>query len=142
MAGGFGLRTMSADDAGVQPAVATTAARSGRTTPRSSSPAWPAPGFAAPAATLADGLLAAAEAFDYRLPELYGGDDRAALGRPVPYPAACRPQAWSAAAGGDAAARRGGPAPRRAGRHGHGGAAGGAPLGAVTVAGCGWPASR
>ncbi|WP_207232305.1 hypothetical protein [Micromonospora kangleipakensis] len=30
--------------------------------------------------------------------QLYGGDDRALVGRPVPYPAACRPQAWSAAA--------------------------------------------
>jgi glycogen debranching enzyme len=49
--------------------------------------------------TLASGLLAAAEAFDYQLPELFGGDDRAVLGRPVPYPAACRPQAWAAAAG-------------------------------------------
>ncbi|MDG9675055.1 hypothetical protein [Micromonospora sp. DH14] len=46
---------------------------------------------------LADGLLSAAEAFDYRMPELYGGDDRALVNRPVPYPAACRPQAWAAA---------------------------------------------
>ncbi|WP_378788407.1 hypothetical protein ACFMQL_31600 [Nonomuraea fastidiosa] len=50
------------------------------------------------AAGLARGLLAAAEAFDYRLPELHAGDSRELLGRPVPYPAACRPQAWSAAA--------------------------------------------
>ena len=41
---------------------------------------------------LADGLLRAALAFDWRLPELWSGE-----GRPVPYPAACRPQAWSAA---------------------------------------------
>ena len=41
---------------------------------------------------LADGLLTAALAFDWRLPELWSGE-----GRPVPYPAACRPQAWSAA---------------------------------------------
>ena len=47
------------------------------------------------AATLARGLIAAAPAFAYRLPELFGGQD--AGGRPVPYPAACRPQAWSAA---------------------------------------------
>jgi hypothetical protein len=50
-------------------------------------------------AILADGLLTAAEAFDYRLPELYSGDARDEVGRPLPYPAACRPQAWSAAAG-------------------------------------------
>jgi glycogen debranching enzyme len=49
----------------------------------------------APAASLVSGLLAAAAVFDYRLPELYGG---AADDRPVPYPPACRPQAWSAAA--------------------------------------------
>jgi glycogen debranching enzyme len=48
------------------------------------------------AARLADGLLSAAAAFDWRLPELYSGEDRG----PVPYPAACRPQAWSAAATG------------------------------------------
>ncbi|GAB2816929.1 glycogen debranching N-terminal domain-containing protein [Actinoallomurus bryophytorum] len=47
------------------------------------------------AATLARGLIAAGAAFGYRLPELFGGQD--AGGVPVPYPAACRPQAWSAA---------------------------------------------
>jgi len=45
------------------------------------------------AAGLVDGLLHAALAFDGRVPELWSGE-----GRPVPYPAACRPQAWSAAA--------------------------------------------
>jgi glycogen debranching enzyme len=55
-------------------------------------------GHDAAAATLANGLLSAAEAFGYQLPELYGGDDRARLSRPVPYPAACHPQAWAAAA--------------------------------------------
>ncbi len=48
------------------------------------------------AAVLADGLLAAAAAFDYRVPELHSGD--AGVSAPAPYPAACRPQAWSAAA--------------------------------------------
>lgn len=47
------------------------------------------------AATVALRLLDAAEQFGYRLPELYA--DAGVLGRPVPYPAACRPQAWSAA---------------------------------------------
>ncbi len=55
-------------------------------------------GFAAEARTLSEGLLAAAVAFDYRMPELHGGDAASELPRPVPYPAACRPQAWSAAA--------------------------------------------
>ena len=44
------------------------------------------------------GLLAAAEGFDYRMPELHSGDSAAETSRPTPYPAACRPQAWSAAA--------------------------------------------
>lgn len=43
----------------------------------------------------AESLLASAAAFNYRWPELYSGE--AVLGRPAPYPASCRPQAWSAA---------------------------------------------
>jgi len=50
-------------------------------------------GLGEAAEPLVQGLLAAAEAFDQRLPELWSGE-----GAPVPYPAACRPQAWSAAA--------------------------------------------
>ncbi|HEX6946211.1 MAG TPA: glycogen debranching N-terminal domain-containing protein [Acidimicrobiia bacterium] len=48
------------------------------------------------AARLVDQLLAAAEGFGYRMPELYSGDSLGAT--PIPYPSACRPQAWSAAA--------------------------------------------
>ncbi|PZQ87462.1 MAG: amylo-alpha-1,6-glucosidase [Leifsonia xyli] len=55
-------------------------------------------GFVAEAGILAEGLLGAAAAFDYRMPELHGGDAASEVSRPVPYPAACRPQAWSAAA--------------------------------------------
>jgi glycogen debranching enzyme len=33
-----------------------------------------------------------------RLPELFRGDDRASAGAPPPYPVACSPQAWAAAA--------------------------------------------
>ncbi|MBY8871055.1 amylo-alpha-1,6-glucosidase [Micromonospora sp. PLK6-60] len=97
LAGGFGLRTMSTDDAGFSPlsyhcgsiwAHDTAIVLAGLARA----------GFREAALGLAEGLLGAAEAFDYRLPELYGGDDREVLGRPVPYPAACRPQAWSAAA--------------------------------------------
>ncbi|WP_433614059.1 glycogen debranching N-terminal domain-containing protein [Dactylosporangium sp. CA-139114] len=50
-------------------------------------------GHRAEASAVITALLAAAERFEYRLPELYGGDDR-----PTPYPVACRPQAWAAAA--------------------------------------------
>ncbi|MDH2444767.1 glycogen debranching N-terminal domain-containing protein [Amnibacterium sp. CER49] len=52
-------------------------------------------GFPAEARRLAEGLVAAAEGFGWRMPELFSG---AADGAPVPYPAACHPQAWSAAA--------------------------------------------
>lgn len=31
------------------------------------------------------------------MPELHSGDAASVSSRPVPYPAACRPQAWSAA---------------------------------------------
>ena len=50
------------------------------------------------AQAIAGQLLDVAEGFDYRVPELHSGDTRIPGGRPVPYPAACRPQAWSAAA--------------------------------------------
>ena len=55
-------------------------------------------GFTAEAERLAEGLIKAAVAYDYRVPELHAGDSIAHGGTPVPYPAACRPQAWSAAA--------------------------------------------
>jgi glycogen debranching enzyme len=63
-----------------------------------------------------DGLLAAAEGFGYRLPELHSGDPAGQSPVPTPYPAACRPQAWSAAAAVTAAhiAGRGGDSLRRA----------------------------
>jgi len=97
MDSGFGLRTMATSSAGYWPLsyhggsvwahdtaiVVSGLARSGHTDA---------------AAAMVEGLLAAAVAFDFRLPELYGGDARSATPRPVPYPAACRPQAWSAAA--------------------------------------------
>jgi len=55
-------------------------------------------GFRDEADELVRGLLAAASGFDYRMPELHSGDAASAVAAPVPYPAACRPQAWSAAA--------------------------------------------
>jgi glycogen debranching enzyme len=42
-------------------------------------------------------LLEASSQFaDYRLPELFGGQQRTPGESPVPYPVACRPQAWAA----------------------------------------------
>ncbi|MCW3063599.1 MAG: putative Amylo-alpha,6-glucosidase [Solirubrobacterales bacterium] len=45
-----------------------------------------------------DLLDAAASFTDYRLPELFAGFSRADYEDPVPYPVACRPQAWAAGA--------------------------------------------
>ena len=55
-------------------------------------------GFAAEAERITLGMLDAAEAFGYRLPELFCGFDRAEFDQPVPYPTSCSPQAWAAAA--------------------------------------------
>jgi glycogen debranching enzyme len=50
------------------------------------------------ACSLLAGLLVGGTAFADRLPELYAGVQAGEL-PPLPYPASCRPQAWSAAAG-------------------------------------------
>jgi hypothetical protein len=97
LSSGFGLRTMSTDSRGYWPLSYhggsvwthdTAIAIAGLT----------ADGFDEEAAVLSEGLLRAAVAFDYRLPELHSGDALADNSAPAPYPAACRPQAWSAAA--------------------------------------------
>lgn len=49
------------------------------------------------ARSLAEGLVRAAEHFEYRLPELYAGVDARRDEPVVAYPTACRPQAWAAA---------------------------------------------
>ncbi|WP_433023051.1 amylo-alpha-1,6-glucosidase [Kribbella sp. CA-294648] len=56
-----------------------------------------ASGHAAAATSYARGLVDAAEAFEYRLPELYGGEGSEQETKPTPYPLSCRPQAWAAA---------------------------------------------
>jgi glycogen debranching enzyme len=43
-------------------------------------------------------IEAASHAEDYRLPELFAGFSRTQFETPVPYPVACHPQAWAAAA--------------------------------------------
>jgi glycogen debranching enzyme len=55
-------------------------------------------GYTRQAADLATCLIDASHHFSHRLPELFGGYDRAVVPLPVPYPAACAPQAWAAAA--------------------------------------------
>jgi len=52
-------------------------------------------GFKDEAATIAAGILDAAEFFDGRLPEAFGGYERSLTKYPVQYPTACSPQAWS-----------------------------------------------
>lgn len=54
-------------------------------------------GHAEGARAVTAGLLAAAEAFGWRLPELLAGFDAGDVPHPVTYPVACSPQAWSAA---------------------------------------------
>jgi glycogen debranching enzyme len=55
-------------------------------------------GFVAEAQRVATAILDAAAAFDHTLPELFCGFPRSEYDPPVPYPTACSPQAWAAAA--------------------------------------------
>ena len=56
-------------------------------------------GFDEDFAAVFEALLdAAANADDYRLPELFAGFSRTEFETPVPYPVACQPQAWAAGA--------------------------------------------
>lgn len=94
---GYGLRTMSTDSAGYWPL----SYHGGSVWTHDTAIAvlgLAREGHDAVASSLATGLLRAAEGFDYRMPELHSGDPVDDVTRPVPYPAACRPQAWSAAA--------------------------------------------
>jgi glycogen debranching enzyme len=47
---------------------------------------------------IAAGILDAAEFFEGRLPEAFGGYERSQTMYPVQYPTACSPQAWSTGA--------------------------------------------
>ncbi|MGA8724271.1 MAG: glycogen debranching N-terminal domain-containing protein [Acidimicrobiales bacterium] len=55
-------------------------------------------GYKDEAAQIAEGILQAAEFFDGRLPEAFGGYPRSWTKYPVQYPTACSPQAWSTGA--------------------------------------------
>jgi glycogen debranching enzyme len=97
MSSGYGLRTMSTDSAGYWPL----SYHGGSVWTHDTAIAIDGlvkDGFRDEAGELIAGLLAAASGFDYRMPELHSGDAASTAGRPIPYPAACRPQAWSAAA--------------------------------------------
>ncbi|MFI2436413.1 glycogen debranching N-terminal domain-containing protein [Streptomyces sp. NPDC018693] len=58
-----------------------------------------AAGYEREAGSLLKGVLAAADAFGHRLPEMYAGEPRTEGSAPLPHPAACRPAATAAAAG-------------------------------------------
>ena len=97
MFSGFGLRTMSSEAGGYSPL----SYHCGSVWPHDTAIAVHGllrSGFPTHATLLAEGLLAAGAAFGGRLPELFGGFAADDVGVPVPYPASCRPQAWSAAA--------------------------------------------
>jgi glycogen debranching enzyme len=94
---GYGLRTLTADAAGFNPL----GYHVGTVWPHDTAIAVGGlvrEGLPQAAEELASGVLRAAPTFGYRLPELYAGMDASGGQPPMAYPAACRPQAWSAAA--------------------------------------------
>lgn len=94
---GYGLRTMSTDSAGYWPL----SYHGGSVWTHDTAIAirgLAREGHAVVASSLAEGLLRVAESTGFRMPELHSGDPASSTARPVPYPASCRPQAWSAAA--------------------------------------------
>jgi glycogen debranching enzyme len=95
MASGWGLRTLSSESGGYNPL----SYHCGAVWPHDTAIAvWglARTGRAAEATTLLRGLVRAAPTFDYRLPELFSGLSSDFTAQPVPYPTACRPQAWAA----------------------------------------------
>ena len=98
LSSGWGLRTMASTTAGFNPL----GYHTGSVWPHDTAiAAWglARTGHRDAAVELMDGLLRAAPHYGYRLPELLGGVGRTPGGYPVPYPVACRPQAWAAGAG-------------------------------------------
>ncbi len=94
---GWGTRTMSSNEAGYNPIEY----HDGTVWPHDT--AFVAEGmrrygYREEASHLALMLIQAAEAFEYRLPEVFAGFAREETGEPVEYPTACRPQAWAAGA--------------------------------------------
>ena len=97
MASGYGLRTLSSRSGGYNPL----SYHCGSVWPHDTAIAiWglARTGQGDAAATLLRQLLAAAPEFGHRLPELFAGLGAEQAVAPVPYPSACRPQAWAAGA--------------------------------------------
>ncbi|MER6352141.1 glycogen debranching N-terminal domain-containing protein [Streptomyces sp. NPDC001634] len=98
MDSGWGLRGLGADEAAYNPF----GHRGGAVRIQETAVAvagLAAAGYEKEASGLLCGALAAAEAFGYRLPEMFAGEPRMEGGVPLPHPAACRPAATAAAAG-------------------------------------------
>jgi glycogen debranching enzyme len=98
MDSGWGLRSLGAKEAGYNPF----GHRSGAVRVQETAIAvagLAAAGYEKEASALLRGVLAAAESFGHRLPEMYAGEQRTAGGAPLPHPASCRPAATAAAAG-------------------------------------------
>jgi glycogen debranching enzyme len=96
LASGWGLRTLATTSGGFNPL----SYHCGTVWPHDTAiAAWglARSGRGAEALTLIGGLVGAAPWFDYRFPELFAGFAADDTVTPVPYPAACRPQAWAAA---------------------------------------------
>lgn len=95
MASGWGLRTLSSESGGYNPL----SYHCGAVWPHDTAIAiWglARTGNTTEATTLLRGLVRAAPTFNYRLPELFSGFSSDSTAQPVPYPTACRPQAWAA----------------------------------------------
>ena len=96
LASGWGLRTLATTSGGFNPL----SYHCGTVWPHDTAiAAWglARSGRGAESLTLVRGLVDAAPWFDYRLPELFAGFAADDTVTPVPYPAACRPQAWASA---------------------------------------------
>jgi len=92
---GWGVRTMSTDDAGYSPL----SYHNGSVWPHDSSlAAWGLArvGRRADMHRIARALLEAARFFDWSLPEVFAGYARTETPFPIAYPTAARPQAWAA----------------------------------------------
>lgn len=95
MFSGYGIRTMGVGEAGYNPM----SYHDGSIWPHDNSMillGMSKLGYEQEVNVVIDGLIKAADAFEYdRLPELYCGYDKE-RGQPVKYPVACSPQAWAA----------------------------------------------
>ncbi len=93
---GWGIRTMANDTTGYNP----TGYHTGSVWPHDSAlvaAGLMRYGFVDDAHRLMVGLLELAQHSNWRLPELISGFSRDEFSEPIPYPASCSPQAWSAA---------------------------------------------